>query len=1093
MSRHCLLATTALAWFLPLQQSQALADDKADLAELLKEAGILSAAREFKEAAPLYEKALPLAVKLRGENDKVVAGILCDLGKAQNEQGKFAEPERLFLRALEIYEKTSGKDHADVVNALDPLGYLYLNQGKYPAAEPCFQRSLDINEKAHGKDDLSVANSANLLGILRARQANFAEAEKLFRRALAIREKVYGKASAQVAAMKGNLANICLERGKYEDAETLYQEALETLEKLVGKDHTALTNVVLNLANLRNTLGKYAEAERLYLRSLELAEKSYGKDSMHILGALANLASFYQSQGKYSEAEPLLLRCIATIEKIHGREHLSLVFYLTNVASLDIKLQKFDEAEQLCRRGLAIAEKHGKPDGPTYAKALNVLAEVQEKQGQLQKAETLYERVLTIYEKAFGKEHVTIGETLNAFAALKLTAKDYKAAEALFRRSLAIYEKSIGKSHPTVGVIINNLGVVCERQGRHDEAKPLYERSLAIQEAALGKAHPQLADTLHNLSLLYATLGQHADASRLQTQLRQCTRQFLLRELPSLSAGEQQAYLGERERKRFHMTLSMGCRQADNPAIVEASAAWLLNGKAIAVEAQSMRSRLEREIEDSDGRAVLAQMQSIRSQEAALALRLKDPEAAAKQRQVLEARRRELEKKLAPRGSAASKLANPWIDLAELRKRIDSDSIVVDVVRFPVYRLDNKTGKDRETPRYVAWLIPATGAGPIHIVGLGEAARIDAAIRSAREALEGTIDRLEKRESEKKLEADAAGKLEAVAKLVFEPLKPHLGKARQLIISPDGDLWLLPWAALPVGKDHYLVEDYTLRFVVTGRDLVEDGVNRKVEAAAALILADPDYNATPTQVAEASPSKKGTEPIAVASTRGLENDLRGIGRVKRLPGTVAEARQAFEKLKALSGTEPRLFKDAQASETIVKGTRSPNALVLATHGYFLKEEETKLKDGPSAARIENPLLRCGLLLAGANKRADAKDGQDDGVLTGLEIVGLDLRGTQMVVLSACETGVGDVQTGEGVAGLRQAFQLAGAESVLSTLWQISDSATSKLMGSFYDELAKGTDRAEALSRAQRQFIKERREKSGAAHPFYWASFTLTGK
>ncbi len=226
-----------------------------------------------------------------------------------------------------------------------------------------------------------------------------------------------------------------------------------------------------------------------------------------------------------------------------------------------------------------------------------------------------------------------------------------------------------------------------------------------------------------------------------------------------------------------------------------------------------------------------------------------------------------------------------------------------------------------------------------------------------------------------------------------------------------------------------------------------------------------------------------------------------------------EARQAFEKLKALTGREPTLCQEAAASETMVKATRSPQVLVLATHGFFLKSQEVDAKanagqggeftgDGDNTAvvkdkdgkEVENPLqARGGLCSPATRPRADAKDGEDDGVLTGLEIVGLDLRGTQMVVLSACETGVGDVQSGEGVAGLRQAFQLAGAESVLATLWQISDQATSQLMNTFYDELAKGTGRAEALTRAQRQFIKERREKAGAAHPFFWASFTLTGR
>jgi CHAT domain-containing protein len=303
---------------------------------------------------------------------------------------------------------------------------------------------------------------------------------------------------------------------------------------------------------------------------------------------------------------------------------------------------------------------------------------------------------------------------------------------------------------------------------------------------------------------------------------------------------------------------------------------------------------------------------------------------------------------------------------------------------------------------------------------------------------------------------------------------------------------------LPAADGRYVVETHTIRHLVTGRDLVHP--RSAVPATAPVVLADPDYDLPTAEVRKQAGQPGGLDDPA-AGLLDLPIFSR-IPRVQRLPGTAAEAEAIKPFLQRLTRKQPRLYLGEQAQEAVVKRCSSPEVLVLSTHGFFLHElrgpPDRKL--GPNKAVVkadgrprENPLLRCGLLLAGCNQRSRAGPGGEDGVLTGLEIVGMDLRGTELVVLSACDTGLGQVRNGEGVAGLRQAFQLAGAHHVVASLWPVLDVDTAELMKEVFERLADGQEPGTALQQAQLARIGAYRKRHGAAHPFVWAAFTVTGQ
>ena len=977
---------------------------------------------------------------------------------------------------------------------------------------------------APAADDITEMSNAYEHAMLLEKQGDFAGALKYHERSLAFAARAFGPQSKQVGMAMHNMAKVYSATYQYSQAETLYHRIIGLTEARLGKNHHEVAYALVHLADLYQDTAQYALAEPLYLRTIQIEA---GLDNrIELAKTCINLGTLYFRMGRYAKAERLLLRATEILRNTPNADPLDAAYISNSLGGVYQALGQYAKAEPLYVETLRVREASLGPDDTLVAHSLHNLAWLYSEMQQFDRAEPLFLRALKILETRFGKNHADLQIILNNLANLQRSLGRAEEADRNYQRGLSIAEAAKGKDHPEVAYYLNNLAELHLVQGNYRQAQPLYHRCLEIFNGRLGAEYVLISTVRNNLAVSHVALAEADEAARQFDQSRRLVRRHAARVLPLLSENEQLTFLVNTDREHFANALSFGLEHGNNPTLAGLSAAWLANGKAVAEASLAERTQLAR---DPTLVPVVQRLQAVRGQLATLTLAADSPgQPTTRQAQLaqLTAEEQELSKQIA-RTRGEQEGTDPWIGIEAIRQALAAKDVLLDIARFEPKRFSAKLGEPQhEAARYVAWLVPPVGRDTVRVIDLGPASVIDAAIgayrtemaaaQSADPAKNVLLD-LGEVAAEKQL----VERLAALATLVLAPLEPHLVDAEQIILCPDAALWLIPWAALPTSSEppDYAIERWRLRYVVAGREVVlektRSGTQRK--AGPPRLFANPAYDLDPaTALAEYNAvfTRLGGSPLTprTAAAEADELALRSatrLGRVAALPGTAAEAAAVAPKLQAYAQAEPRAYLDKQAQEGIFKRLASPQVLVISTHGFFLPDqqqvarasaESKSAKQGVAGivavtARpaLENPLLRCGLLLAGCNQAEKlAAGGLDDGVLTGMEIVGADLRSTELVVLSACETGLGQINQGEGVTGLRQAFQLSGARAVVSTLWQIPDLESAVLMNEFFTQLAAGQSRPEALRNAQLARIAARRQQHGAAHPFFWAAWTLTG-
>jgi CHAT domain-containing protein len=767
----------------------------------------------------------------------------------------------------------------------------------------------------------------------------------------------------------------------------------------------------------------------------------------------------YQLRGAYAKAEPLLARALDISEKALGPNHPDVATSLNNLALLYQAQGAYTKAEPLLARALNIREKALGPNHPDVATSLNNLAVLYRDQGVYAKAEPLLARTLDVREKALGPNHPDVATSLNDLAALYWAQSAYAKAEPLYVRTLDIREKALGPNHPDVATSLNNLAALYRAQGAYAKAEPLLARALDIREKALGPNHPDVAASLNNLATVYQAQGAYARTEPLLARAADITEHQLRTELERLSEPRQRALMALLQGDTESLVSFHADAVPRSAPALELALTTVLRRKGRIVDSLADSQTRSRAHLTPVLQQQLDQLLHVRSELIQLLYAPAGPPAAAAAHrdaiQALRARMDELEAALSAASDEFRTQVAP-VTVAAVQAQIPVNAVLVEFVRY--HRFDPRQPQPWQEECYVAYLL--TRQGPPHWVALGEAKPIDAAIDAVLAAMDGRIPA-----------ATAQAALRQLDAQLLAPMRAQLPGIAQLILAPDGKLNLVPFEALLDPQGHYALDSYLVSYVSSGRDLVRLALPQRPQSSAVLI-AGPDYGPVPRSPGPETP------------------------RFTPLRGAAAEATDLQRYFPTTAVTNQRATKAALAALT------GPAMLHVATHGFY------GWRAGFAGAAIRDPTMHGLWPDALRDSRSglpppthDPSDGLDQaglamadanrgpaGIVTAREIAGFDWTGTQLVVLSASQTGLGAVASGDGLYGLRRALVLAGAASQVVSLWNVADASTSALMRDYYAALQQGVGRAEALRQAKRSLLQQPRY----AHPFYWAAFIAAG-
>jgi CHAT domain-containing protein len=848
--------------------------------------------------------------------------------------------------------------------------------------------------------------------------------------------------------------------GKFDRAAPLLAKVVD-LYRQQGEDFKEhLARVITNEAGLHERMGEPFYAKSKYEEALSIMEKAVGKNNLSYARVLNYLAKCNKDLGFYHEALPQYKEAFALAERLVGKQHPFYATILNNTGKLYEKLYDYEKAEKIFIECLEFSRIGFGEYHPNYALANRNLAGIYANQGRFDEAFPLTLKAIQIWESFYGADNPELATEYTSLAAIYFVNSVYDKAEHYYQKALQVVRHSLGTGHEMYVSALHAYAVAQFFSKRYEDSAASYREALLTAKNIFGSNHPDVSKLSHELANVLKTLGQNEEAISLLDDAIKIQDQFIENAFSVTSEDQRTRYL-KNQLDVYHSYISavVNFGSTDSELLKKAYEV-VLKRKGISTEYLSNIHLAYLSRSDSVLKKKTLELFQIRENifKSNFQVENRQPDENTISRLIARQEALETEISLHFSGSYSFWKSKDW-SFEKVLSAMDSELLYIDFIQFPNSlqlehdSLSIHTSVNEST--YAAFVVDPRSPSQIKLVNLGSALIIDHLIQHYRSLIiKGTSV----------TEVNELG--EKLYMLIIEPLLPFIKERRKLMVSPDGLINVLPLQVLPIpNEDRQLIDEYEITHIPVIRDIVKYSAPRSIQSNEAVVVADPDFD--------------------------YQNDENSKGNFQRLPATKEEGESVADLLKVL----PIMGKEAIKQRLL--NVSSPTILHLATHGFFLEpldadeKNSSNLNNLDKLRLLQNPLRRSGLALAGVNawiRGLPTDSSVDNGMLSAEEVAQLDLRGTQLVILSACKTGLGNIEEGEGVVGMRRSFVLSGAQGLIMSLWSIPDEETKALVLTMYHEIL--SERSSNCVSALRQAQIAIREKY--PHPLFWGGFIYQG-
>jgi CHAT domain-containing protein/tetratricopeptide (TPR) repeat protein len=1014
-------------------------------------------------------------------------------------QRKFSNAENYLKAVVDIKVELLGADAPEThLSRLAYANYLVDYTNNIADADKIYQESFtNVVEKQITASQENLLDILNHIAILREMTDKYTEANTTLDKALQITRQRFDPHHWQYAVELTNIARLKIKMGEYDAATTTIEEAINVLQEKEnrGEDKRAyLVNAIDTQAVLFGIKGLFDEAQDNLDLSGKIIERAR-KDGQTLVGidelsTAKELSSLFIQLGQYADTEDLLNELIATYEKQYGASSLRLVEPLVNLGRLTLLNGDYTKADKIARRANEIAVHIYGPVSTKTAPTQKLLADIDYLIGDYPKAEENIAMALASQQKQFGRNHIEVAKCISQLAMIKFYNNgNKKQVEQLMLESRDIMGAKLGKDNPQYAEILKNVAAVYISEKRWDiafssltqaeqiwvakagrkrninaasiyaltgdvfyqqknyaKAEEFYNKAKALYDRFFSNKHPEYVKILSKLSKVYYMEKDYKRAKRNIEEALNNYELFIKQFFPALSEREKSSYWHTMKADfEFYNTLAFG-QLEDFRDLSGKVYNYQLLTKALLLNT-TIKTR-ERILNSKDENLIALYNDWLKKKEfltTVLSMSSQQLIDNGVNPDQLSAEIEQLERQLSEKSELFGQgFENKRITYENVQKSLDKSEVAMEIVR---YRNFNHTFTDSVI--YVALYVKNDNARP-KVVTLKEGYRMENRwMKYYRNCIQGMV-------------AD-----EYSYKIFWEPIQKEIGTYSTVYISPDGVYNQINLEAIPTPTGKYVIDDSNIVIVSNTKDLYI----RKQKAK----IAGTSQNNTATMFGNP------TYYLTASAER----------TITQLPGTDKEVRGLDQLLKQ-QGWQTSEYLETDASEEQVKQVDSPSVLHIATHGFYtpdIEPSEAEQLTENEAMLSENPLLKTGLLLRGAGDvfaKTKYNYNLESGILTASEAMNLNLDKTDLVVLSACETGLGDIHYGEGVFGLQRAFLVAGAKVLIMSMFKVDDVATQKLVDTFYRKWT-------TTKNLRKSFIDAKKEiRTEFPEPIYWGAFMMIG-